>query len=248
MSLDERIKYAEMKARHTKLLLPWYKKWWGVTLLVIGGLFLIFLAFCTAYVINQTQLILAGKTTIVTAAQRQTYLQEIYGDGTAYYLGTTTPQVTIVEFGDFACPYCLKSYTVMNQLVQEYPDKIKLVWRDYLRNKDSIDLAMTARCAGEQGKFWQMHDALYANQSKLETNDDSRPAKLVALAQSLQLDTTKFTSCLTDQKYLTQIKQDYDDGNALNIVGTPTWFVNGYTFYGYVTLDKFTSLINGLVK
>jgi protein-disulfide isomerase len=248
MSLDERIKYAEMKARHGKMLLPWYKKGWGIGLLSLAGLFLIILIIAAADVINQTQLILTGKTTIITAAQSQAYLQEINGDGTNYFMGTTTPQVTLVEFGDFACPYCLKSYTVINQLAKEYPDKLKIVWRDYLRNKDSIDLALTARCAGEQGKFWQMHDALYANQANLTTADDSRPAKLIALAQGLQLDTTKFTSCLTSQKYLDQIKKDYEDGNALQIIGTPTWFINNYQFAGYVPLDKFNTLVNGLIK
>jgi protein-disulfide isomerase len=248
MSLNERIKYAEMKARHGHLLLPWYKKWWGVGLLVAGGLFLISTVVAAAYVVNQTQLILSGQTLMITAAQRQTYLNEINGDGTNYYTGTTSPQVTIVEFGDFACPFCLKSYTVIKQLIQKYPDKIKVVWRDYLRNQDSIDLAMSARCAGEQGKFWEMHDALYANQANLTTADDGRPARLVALAQGLNLDVTKFTDCLSSQKYLDQIKKDYDDGNALQIVGTPTWFVNNFSFAGYVPLDKFESLVGGLIK
>lgn len=237
-----------MKARHSQLLAPWYKKWWGQGLLVLGALLLVFLIVSASYVAAQVQAILSGRAIVMDATQRQAYLQAINGDGTNYYEGTSSPEVTIVEFGDFACPYCYKSYTVMNQLVQKYPDKIKLVWRDYLRNKDSIDLAMTGRCAGEQGQFWPMHNALFADQANLTTADNSRPAKLVALAQNLGLNITQFTACLSSEKYLNQIKKDYDDGNSLNIVGTPTWFVNNYQFAGYVPLDKFSALVEGLIK
>lgn len=247
MGLDERLKFAEMKARHKYALRQWYKKWWGVLALIVAGLILIILIFSSAYVVNRVQQIISGQASVMTEEQLQIYLQKINGDGTNYAVGTSTPQITIVEFGDFACPFSERAYTVTNQLAQDYKDKIKIIWRDYLRNTDSIDLAMTARCAGEQGQFWPMHDALFINQSALSINDDARPNKLVALAQKLGLNMDQFTACLTSQKYLDQIKKDYDDGNTLQIIGTPTWFVNNHTFAGYIPFDKFNSLIGGLL-
>ncbi|MFA6995323.1 MAG: thioredoxin domain-containing protein [Patescibacteria group bacterium] len=247
MSLNERLKFAEMKARHSHALLPWYKKWWGILSLIAAGLIFIILIASAAYVVNRVQQIISGQASAMNEEQLQIYLQKVNGDSTNYSVGTSTPKVTIVEFGDFACPYTEQAYSVVNQLAQSYKDKIKIVWRDYLRNLDSVDLAMTARCAGEQNKFWPMHDALFANQAALSVNDDARPGKLVALAQNLGLNVDQFTACLTSQKYLDQIKKDYDDGNALQIIGTPTWFVNNHTFSGYIPFDKFNSLIGGLL-
>jgi len=248
MNLQERIKYAQMKARHSRRLRPWYKKWWGVIVLILAGLVLIILIASVAYVISRTHQIITGQNPAPTAAETQQYLQEINGTGNNYWIGTSTPLATIVEFGDFSCPHCRDSYPVINQLAKTYPDKIKIIWRDYLINSNSIDLAMSARCAGEQGKFWQMHNALFANQDQLITNDAQRPAKLIALAKSLGLNVTQFTSCLSNEKYVSQIKQDYNDGNALQIPGTPTWYVNNREFSGYIPFNQFNTLISGLIK
>lgn len=248
MSFDERLKYVEMKARHKDLLLPWYKKWWGAIIIIISGLFLIFLTICSFYVINKIKEIRSGQSPTATEEQRQEYLKNIQGDGTNYYLGTNNPQVTIVEFGDFACPYCHKSATTTRKIAAKYADKVKFVWRDYLRNQDSIDLAMSARCAGEQGKFWEMHDELFSHQDKFSTSTEERRTELMALAQNLKLDTAKFSTCLTSRQYLDRIKKDYDDGNKLEIVGTPTWYINNYPMAGIITEEKFDELINGLLK
>lgn len=237
-----------MKARHKNILLPWYKKWWGVIILVFLAFFFVFLLATSLYVINKTWEILNGKNQALTEQELKNYLAMINGDGSNYSLGSPSPQATIIEFGDFACPYSKESASVIKKLTEENKDKLKIVWRDYLRNSDSIDLALTARCAGEQEKFWQMHDALFDNQDNLTTADAQRPGKLVALAAALQLDTTKFTACLTDRKYLSQIQKDYQDGNSLKIVGTPSWFVGGYSFYGSLSEQKFRELIGGITK
>lgn len=248
MSLDERLKYAAMKARHKNIIGPWYKKWWGVIILIIIALILILLLISSLYVVNKVQEILASQTQTLTAQERQTYLKAISGDGTNYSLGANKPQATIIEFGDFACPYSRESAPIIKKLTEEYQDKIKIIWRDYLRNEDSIDLALSARCAGEQGKFWEMHDALFANQDNYITADSDRPNRLAALAKNLKLDVKKFTDCLSAKTYLDQIKKDYADGNKLEIIGTPSWFVNNYPFSGALSEQKFRDLINGLIK
>ncbi len=248
MSLDERLKYAAMKARHKNMLAPWYKKWWGILIIVSLIIIFIILTISSLYVVNRVKQILAGQTDSTTEQTRQEYLRTINGDGTNYYRGSANPQITIVEFADFACPFCKESSPVIAKIANEYKDKIKIVWRDYLRNNDSIDLAMSARCAGEQGKFWEMHDLLFQNQDALTTADADRPGKLIALAESLGLSSKQFTDCLTNKKYLNQIKQDYEDGNKMQIVGTPTWFVNNYQFAGAVSEQKFRELVTGIIK
>ena len=248
MGLEERVKYAAMKARHKKTLLPWYQKWWGVMAIILTSLLLILLTIASLYVVNRIKTIIAEQNQGVTELDYKEYVQTIKGDGSNFFIGTTTPQVTIVEFGDFACPYSKESYPAINRLIADYPGKIKIVWRDYLRNEDSIDLAIAARCAGAQGKFWQMHDKLFADQNNLLTADEARLNRLVALAVSLGLNDTEFATCLTNRDDLARIKKDYDDGNSLAIIGTPTWFINNYPISGALTIDKFTELLGGILK
>ncbi|MFA5886252.1 MAG: thioredoxin domain-containing protein [Patescibacteria group bacterium] len=248
MSLNERIKYAAMKARHAKTLRPWYKKWWGRFALILSVLILLLLSFCSIYVVAKIQDIRLGKDSATTEQEIQNYLKNINGNGTNYYLGSASPQVAIIEFGDFACPYSKASAPVIRDLATEYKSKVKLIWRDYLRNSDSIDLAMAARCAGEQNKFWEMHDKLFDQQADLTINNAERITKLTSFAQDLKLNTKKFSSCLADRTYLDQIKKDYDDGTALQIIGTPSWFVNNHYFSGSLSKEKFQELLKGLIK
>lgn len=248
MGLEERIKYVEMRTRHKKVLLPWYKKWWGVLLLVLAGLILVCLTVCSLYVINKAQQIIAEQNQGVTEQDYEDYVKALKGDGTNFSIGTSSPQLTITEFGDFACPYSKSSYLVVKQLLDEYPGKIRIVWRDYLRNEDSIDLAVAARCAGAQGKFWEMHDKLFEDQDNLTTANEARLNRLVALAVSLGMDDTTFATCLSNKTDLDKIKKDYDDGNSLGIVGTPTWFIDNYPISGSLTIEKFRELLNGILK
>lgn len=248
MGLEERVKYAAMKARHKKLLLPWYKKWWGIVVLVSAGLLIIILTISSLYVINKAKEIIAEQNQGVTEQDYKAYAQNIKGDGTNFFIGTTTPQATIVEFGDFACPYSKESYLAIKQVLADYPDKVKIVWRDYLRNEDSIDLAVAARCAGAQGKFWEMHDKLFEDQENLTTADEARLNRLVALAVSLGMNDTEFATCLANRDDLAKIQKDYEDGNTLAIIGTPTWFVNNYPISGALTLNKFKELLSGIIK
>jgi protein-disulfide isomerase len=157
--------------------------------------------------------------------------------------------VTIVEFGDFACPFCQEAATGTRKLLADYKDKVKLIFRDYPLHDNSIDLASAARCAGEQGKFWETYDALYANQDKFTaTTSDALSAQLSSLASFLKLNTSQFNECLISKKYVAQIRKDYEDGEKLQISGTPTWFINNYSLTGYVPADKFRELVTGLMK
>jgi len=248
MSLDDRIKFAALKARHQDVLRPWYKKWWGILFWLFAALIFVALVVSVLYVIQEYQAYKNGTDQASLDKQRQTILAAINGT-TNYYTGTSTPQATIVEFADFACPFCWQSETDLQQIRAQYLDKIKLVWRDYPLHPTSIELALAARCAGEQGKFWPYHDILFTDQTRLATSTgEELDSELIALAQNMDLATSTFTNCLSSQKYLAQVKQDYDDGETLQVQGTPTWFINNYPVTGAMPAGGLLNLIKGLIK
>jgi protein-disulfide isomerase len=249
MSLNERLEYVAMKARHGNLLKPWYRKWWGVLVLIILGLVLAGFLAAGIYVVNKIQEIRSGNLELSQEKQWENYLAAIYGDKTNYYLGQASSSVTIVEFSDFACPYCQKSAEPVRQMAEKYQNKIKIIYRDFPIHENSIDLALAARCAGEQNKFWEMHDVLFANQDKLTaTSSPELKIPLLNLASDINLGITQFTACFDERRYISQIKKDYEDGTALNLAGTPTWYVNNYALTGSLSADKLEELITGLVK
>ncbi len=249
MSLEERLKYAAIKARHTNLLRPWYKKWWGILILLILVIVLVFLIASGIYVMNKIKEIKQGGTQADAQAQTQAYLAAVNGDGSDYFIGASNPKAVIIEFGDFACPFCLQSEPGLEQIIKTYPDKVKLVWRDYPLHETSVDLALGARCAGDQGQFWDFHDLLFSHQAQMATSTGADlTAQLKALAGTLSIDQTKFATCLDARQNLARIKKDYDDGVALQIQGTPTWFINNYPITGVIPADKFPGLIQGLIK
>jgi len=251
MSLNERLDYVAMKARHKNLLLPWYKKWWGIFILGLAGLILIVVIASGVYVIKKVRDIKSGKLEISQEEQWQNYVNAINGDGTNYYMGQASSTVTIIEFGDFACPYCQSSATATRELGIKYQNKIKFIYRDYPLHENSIDLAIAARCAGEQNKFWEMHDSLFAHQDILSvatTTNDELKTDLLNIASDLKLGISQFTICLNDRRYISQIKKDYEDGELLEIDGTPTWYVNNYRITGSMDTEKMEELIAGLIK
>jgi protein-disulfide isomerase len=165
MSLQERVQYAAMKARHENKLRPWYKKWWGIILIIIISLLLIFIIAAGIYVVKQIQNINSGVSLETIEDQRAKYLKAINGVSDNTW-GAKNATITIVEFSDFACPYCKLSYPGLKMIREKYPDKVKIVYRDYPLHDNSIFLALSARCAGEQGKFSEAHDILFENQDK----------------------------------------------------------------------------------
>jgi protein-disulfide isomerase len=154
-------------------------------------------------------------------------------------LGTKDAPVTIVEFTDFQCPYCKATEATLKQLRDKYGDKIRLVHMDFPLpfHAHALDAANAARCAGDQGKFWQFHDSLFANQSKLA------PADLKAAAKTLGMNPTQFDACLDKAKYDGQIKADQAAGEKVGVDGTPAFFIDGRPLTGAQPAPKFEELI-----
>jgi protein-disulfide isomerase len=227
----------------------WYKKWWGVLLVIFIILVLSFILAFTFSVVriksdmNKSEF--QGNN--YYRIQDVDKLNLIEGNSTStessnYWLGTDKPKLTIVEFADFGCPRCKSSFPKIREATSLYKDEIKYIFRDYpIISSYSLDMAMAARCAGEQGLFWVMHDRLYLNdiQSKYD---------ILKIAQGIGMDYDKLVTCLDQQKYLPDIKKDIDAANKLELTGTPTWFVNGNEIDGDMPYEFLFGLINKLLK
>lgn len=155
--------------------------------------------------------------------------------------GDKARPVTIVEFSDFQCPYCRNVGETLKQLLAKYGDKVSLAFRDFpLRtlHPQAQAAAEAARCAAEQGKFWEYHDLLFQNQGSL--GPDSYPR----FAETVKLDVAQFRACVSAGKYRPQIEDDIRDGTRLGVSGTPAFFVNGVFLNGAVPAAAFEKIID----
>ncbi len=158
--------------------------------------------------------------------------------------GANEPVVTIVEFADFACPYCKQSHLGLRELSLRYKDQVKIIWRDWPGHQNSIPLAYAAYCAGEQGRFWEMHDKLYQKQSDTFGSDKN---DLAQLALELGVYNEQFQNCFDSTKFLPLIKKNFADSQTLGVQGTPTWFINGEKIEGALTNTELEQIIQTYV-
>jgi protein-disulfide isomerase len=157
------------------------------------------------------------------------------------YLGGANAPVTLVEFSDFQCPFCLRVAPTLKELHKTYGDRIRIVWKDFpltAIHPDAFKAAEAANCAREQGKFWEYHDVLFANQEALD------PGSLKDYAANLKLDTATFNQCLDTAKYNERVQDALKMGNGLGVQSTPSTFVNGRLVSGAVPLETFTRIID----
>jgi len=191
---------------------------------------------------------------------RQTFIQDLRGkNAVTVYLqppdsarvpvnadkgfmrGAKDAPVTIVEFSDFQCPFCKNAATTVKQLVEKYPGKVKWVFRDFpIPNihPAAPKAHEAARCAAEQGKFWEYHDVLF------EKSPRQSPDELKQYAKDLKLDSTAFTTCLDSGKHEAQVNEDMNEGSQLGITGTPTYFINGRQVVGAQPASTFQRIID----
>jgi protein-disulfide isomerase len=142
-----------------------------------------------------------------------------------YVRGNVNSTVAVIEYSDLECPFCLKHNATMEQIFSEYKDKVKFVFRHYPLSfhEEAFKAAMSVECAGEQGKFWEMHDSAFAaNESGTMGVDTWKAA-----AKKFGLDVAKFNSCLDGDKYADKINNDIAEGSAAGVSGTPATFING---------------------
>jgi Na+/H+ antiporter NhaA len=153
--------------------------------------------------------------------------------------GPVDAPVTIVEYGDFECPYCGQAEPVVRELLRDFAD-VRYVWR-HLPLEDvhprARIAAEAAEAAAEQGAFWEMHDLLLANQDALE------PDRLVGYAAELGLDVERFANDLREHNGAGRIAEDVDSADLSGVSGTPTFFVNGSRHYGAYDIASLSATV-----
>jgi protein-disulfide isomerase len=170
-------------------------------------------------------------------------------------MGDPNAPVRVEEWADYQCPVCGRWATdVSQQFIDEYVDtgKVYYVFNDfpfidsYFRNgsgnAESVQAAEAARCAFDQGKFWEYHDTLYANQHG-ENEGDFSKSRLKEMAAKLGLDTEQFNNCLDSGKYRDEVKASYDNAVASGVSSTPTFVINGEQVVGYQTFAQLQQII-----
>jgi len=158
--------------------------------------------------------------------------------------GPAAAPVSLVEFSDFECPYCAETAPAIHKLIAAYPTQVHFAFKNYPlpMHKESPLAHEAALAAGEQGKFWEMHDLLFAGQDKLTRVD------LIAKAQQLNLDIPRFTKDLDSHRFRAQIDADRQEGNRLGVDGTPFFFINGHAISGGVDFATFKGLVDAAIK
>jgi protein-disulfide isomerase len=149
--------------------------------------------------------------------------------------GAPDAKYTLVEYGDYECPDCGRLFLIIRQLRAQLGDELRLLFRHYPRSgihPHAQQAAEAAEAAGAQGRFWEMHDLLFANQNALRTKD------LYEYAEQLSLDTQRFRGELKNRTYEDRVREDFRRGVANGVYGTPALFINGVRDNGALEQDS----------
>ena len=171
--------------------------------------------------------------------------------------GPADAPVTIIEFSDFQCPFCLRFWNqTLPQIKQEYQDKVRFVYRDFPLtgiHAWAQKAAEAAECADDQDKFWEYHDLIFANQNALSeqlntAGLDGVLATFKSYAADLGLDTAPFNDCLDSGKYTSEVQKDLQDGQSYGVTGTPAFFINGQLVSGAQPFANFKTVIDAALE
>jgi len=156
--------------------------------------------------------------------------------------GPASAKATLIVYSDFECPYCLSHKATIDQIIEEYGNDVQVVFRHYPLSfhPNAEKAAEASECAAEQGKFWEMHDKIFAANEAGTMSVD----KWKADAKSLGLNTKKFNECLDSGKYASEISAEEQAGLDAGVEGTPATFVNGELVSGAVPYAQFKQIID----
>lgn len=164
--------------------------------------------------------------------------------GAAPIKGNPKAKVTIVEFSDFECPFCSRGKDVMEQVLKMYPNDVRVAFKHnpLPMHQQATPASKAAIAAGNQGKFWEMHDLLFTNQRNLN------PEQFKVFAQQLGLDMAKFEADMNAEATAKLIASDMQQGAQAGVRGTPNFLVNGVQVGGAQPPDVFKAIIDRVLK
>jgi protein-disulfide isomerase len=148
--------------------------------------------------------------------------------------------VTLVEYGDFQCPYCGRAYPIVKEVQSRLGDRLRFVFRNFpitTSHPNAEHAAEAAEAAGAQGRFWEMHDHLFENQKRLRDKDLHR------YAEELGLDVTRFDQEMADHVYADRVHEDFMGGVRSGVNGTPTFYINGARHDGSYQVDDLVAAL-----
>jgi len=152
--------------------------------------------------------------------------------------GPLSAKVQMIVYCDFECPFCAEFFDTLRQVRNTYKDKASIAYRHFplLTHNNALPAALAAECAAEQGKFWEMHDLLFADNKSNRLNSEQYKKD----AKELNLDVVKFSQCLETEKYKSKIEEEMLAGRNSGVTGTPTIFINNEIYPGAVPFEDFT--------
>ena len=171
-----------------------------------------------------------------------------------YLLGSPTAPVEMTEFADFECPACGQYATitepdVRTRLVNTGQVRVRYIDYPLPMHKNTWDASLAAACANDQGKFWEMHDALFANQDRWNTEATSRPRGPIGeLAKGVGLDMTKYSACMDADTHRARIQAHLAEAEKRQITQTPTFVINGLVLRGALPYDKIKQYVDDAMK
>lgn len=169
--------------------------------------------------------------------------------GNGHAKGNLEAKVTVVEFSDFQCPACGAAFPAVQQVFEKYKDRIRFVYRHFPLtglHPFAISAAEASECASDQQQFWQMHDALFQQQSSWTATQrlDTAKQNIRSLAQQLGLSMDSFDQCLSSRQKLSKVQEDMDAAIRFRVNSTPTFFVNGKLLKGALSVEAFSQEID----
>ncbi len=169
-----------------------------------------------------------------------------------YTLGSDAARIEVTEYSDFECPFCASFAAVQMPVIREQliaTGRVRWRYRDFPLpvHQYSRYAALAAQCAGEQGKFWEMHDQLFQHHEWAQTGKNPR-SLFRGFAASVGLDLEKYDACLDGQRYAGRIQASLEEGQRAGVQGTPTFFVNGKRFDGRAASDGFKTVVDSLTR
>lgn len=165
-------------------------------------------------------------------------IPKVYGSDPK--LGSNSPKVQVLVYGDFQCPFCKNSVQLLQGLLGKYPNDLQIVWKDLpltTLHPQALSAAIAANCAHRQGKFWEMHEELFSSQNGLSA------AVYEAAASALQLDVEKFGSCLNSGDSLADIQKTVNDAAKAGIDSLPTYVINDTIIEQTLSQDQLETYI-----
>jgi protein-disulfide isomerase len=154
--------------------------------------------------------------------------------------GPANAPITIIEYSDYQCPFCARVNPTLDQVRKVYGDQVRIIFKDFPlpNHPEAPKAAEAAHCAGEQGKYWELHDRMFASQQALQV------PMLKQYAAALGLDMNAFNQCLDSGKHSARVTENLRSGEAIGVSSTPTLYVNGRPVVGAQPFEYFKAVID----